>query len=386
MTEKRVERLLRKPERPREISFLELFFDLAIIFSLTQLTRRLLEDFSADNSVQTLILLAAVWWIWVAASRTADWLNPHEPALQWIISVLMFVGLLAAAAVPRAFDGHGLVFASAYVLSHVGRHLAIMYVLRGHPLQTRSARAAIWFAGGGVPWLVGAFLPAPWRLVCWSVAIVVDYVGAGLGWPVPGLGNVREHLRVTGDHIAERHRQVFIVGLGELILASGIAYSQSRLDWGRTLAFAITFANAVLMLWIYFLPRDVDLARTLNSRPPHVAIFASYAHGLMIAGIVVTAMGDEVLIGHPLGEPRAAWPAAVIAGAFVYLAGRTVYALIVFRQPAWRAPGGMLVLAAAAPGLLALPTLAVAVVVNLVLFAVVLAYRRIRRRARLRVS
>jgi low temperature requirement protein LtrA len=73
------DQLLLDIRQPREISFLELFFDLAIIFVLTQSSHRLLRDFHWENSLQTVVLLAAVWWVWVGAARTTNWLDPAKP-------------------------------------------------------------------------------------------------------------------------------------------------------------------------------------------------------------------------------------------------------------------------------------------------------------------
>ncbi|MEV4627323.1 low temperature requirement protein A [Micromonospora sp. NPDC049523] len=370
-----VERLIRKPGS-REVSFLELFFDLAIIFALMQLSQRLLSGFGWENSVQTLILVAAVWWIWVAAVRTADWFDPGAPYVQWIITMVMFAGLVVAAAVPGAFGDHGIVFAGAYVVILLGRHLAIIRALQNHPLQIRSVRAAIWFGAGGILWVAGALVPSTPRLVLWSAAVIVDYLGVVLGWPVPGLDRVPgAHLKVLGDHIAERHRQVFIVGLGELILAGGISLAQQRPDALRTVAFALAFVNAALMLWSYLVPRGLDLADVLNRRPPYVSVLCSFAHGLMIAGIVATAMADDVLIRQPLEDARDAWSVALVAGPFLYLAGRTMLVSVVFQRPVWRAPAGMVVLAAVSPVLLSLPLIAGAAVVNAVLLGVILSAR-----------
>lgn len=375
----RLERLLEKPERPREVAFLELFFDLAIIFTLTQLAQHLLPDVGWQNTVETLILLAAVWSLWVAGASMTDRLNPDEPYVQRLVIATMFGGLLIAAAVPHAFGKHGPLFAGVYVAVAIARPLALAPALRGHPLHGNLLRVAVWSGLIAIPWLAGAFLPATPRLVCWSVAIAIEYLGLAIGRPVPGIvGTPPEDERLVGEHIAERYRQVFIIGLGLLILTSGRSLSQQGLDSVRLLAFAITFGNAVLMLWSYFLPRGLELANALNERSPRVAMLTAHSHLVMIAGIVVTAMGDQILLTHPLGETRVVWVAAIVTGPFLYLAGRTIHAWTIFRRPAWRTPLGMLIIAAISPGLLRLPPLAVAAAVNLVLLGVVLSYRQIR--------
>ncbi|MGK5741268.1 low temperature requirement protein A [Micromonospora sp. URMC 103] len=378
MARTRVDGLFRRAQQTHRISFVELFFDLAIIFALTQLSQRFLRDFDWENSLQTLVLLAAVWWLWVGAARTTDWLNPEGPFIQRIIIGMMFAGLVAAASIPEAFGRHGLVFAGANVAAHFVRHLSIIGALHGHPLGTRSVRAATWFGSTAILWIAGAFLPATPRLVLWSLAVTLDYLGVGLNWRVPRMPPLpEEHLRVRGDHIAERHRQIFVIALGEVVLTSGVTLSQTRLDAVRIAAFAITFATTGLMARAFFLPRGLSLQETLDRRPSSAAVRASYTHLVMILGIVITAMGAEILIARPLGETRAQWSAAIIAGPFLYLVGRALYAWAVFERRPWRAISGMLVIAGVSPVLLRSPPLVVAGAVGVVLLGVVLGFGRI---------
>jgi low temperature requirement protein LtrA len=133
MTAGRPERLFRAPEDPRKASYLELFFDLAFVFALTQLTRSLARNLDLGGALHTLLLLAALWWVWVIAVFLTDWFDPGARAVQGLIGLMMFGGLLMAAAVPEAFGAHAVVFAGAYVAVHIGRGLVLLSALRGHP-------------------------------------------------------------------------------------------------------------------------------------------------------------------------------------------------------------------------------------------------------------
>src|SRR5690348_837699 len=121
MAGNRQERLLRKRANPREISFHELFFDLGLLFALTRISQRALHDLTMVNVVETLVLFAAVWWIWIATAWSTDWFNPEEAYLQRLIIGIMFVGLVTAGAVSRAFGDLGFVFAGGYAAIHLGR-------------------------------------------------------------------------------------------------------------------------------------------------------------------------------------------------------------------------------------------------------------------------
>jgi low temperature requirement protein LtrA len=92
----------------------------------------------------------------------------------------------------------------------------------------------------------------------------------------------------------------------------------------------------------------------------------------MVAGTVFTAIGDEVLITQPLGETRAAWAALIVGGSALFLAGRTLIDLTVYRHLSWQPLIGLFVTVAMMPGMLLLPPLGVATATNLVLIVVAL--------------
>jgi len=59
-----------------KVSFVELFFDLVFVFAVTQLSHSLIGHFTPLGAVQTLLLMLAVWWVWIFTSWVTNWLNP----------------------------------------------------------------------------------------------------------------------------------------------------------------------------------------------------------------------------------------------------------------------------------------------------------------------
>ncbi|GAA3727152.1 low temperature requirement protein A [Plantactinospora mayteni] len=368
-------RLLRQSEHSRQASFLELFFDLAFIVAFTLLSARMVGDLSWFNLGQTLILLAAVWWVWVATAWSTDWYDPNQPLIRGLVLGVMFVGLVQAAAIPQAYGQHGLVFAGAYALIHLGRAALLLPALRGHPIQQRSRLVAVWFGLSAIPWVVGAVLTGAARQILWLVAILLDYVIASLGWPVPWLGRLRPaQLRVVGEHLSERYQQIFIVALGEIILVTGLTYAREGMGLVRTVALAVVFVNAGLMLWMYFVPVSRRLGGAIERNQPRGAVYAAYFHALMIAGAVLTAVGGELMIVNPLGDAPASWSMAVLGGAVLFLAGRSLMGLLVYAHPIWRTSTALGLLLASSPGLVRLPPLVVGLVTAAALLSVVLVY------------
>ncbi|MFC4016481.1 low temperature requirement protein A [Micromonospora sp. GCM10011542] len=329
--------LLRQRERPIRASFLELFFDLAFIFALTRLSQILLADLSGVEAFRTLLLFAAIWWVWFVTAWSADWFDPRAPLIVVLLLWVMFGDLLMAAAVPTAFTEHALLFAGAYVAIHLGRAALLIPALRGHPLQVRTARVAIWFAVSGVLWLVGAAV-APAREALWATALVLEYALARLGWPTPGLGRSSwPDLRVSGEHLSERYEQIFIIALGELILMSGVAYSQGGLDRDRTVAFVLAFLTAVALGRLYLVPAGARLGRAIDEAGPpgsKLALLAGYLHLIMIAGVLATSIAMELAIA----EPRSHDPARLFvsaAGPVLFLVGRVLLTAVVHHRLPW---------------------------------------------------
>ncbi|MET8201962.1 low temperature requirement protein A [Micromonospora taraxaci] len=331
MTNGLANRLLQRRENPRRTSFLELFFDLAFIFALTRLSRALLDDLGVGGGFRVLILLAALWWVWFVTAWSADWFDPRAPLIVVLLLWVMFGGLLMAAAVPTAFDSHALVFAVAYVAIHLGRGALLLPALRGHQLQVRSARVAIWFAISGVLWIVGAFV-APAREILWALALLLEYALARLRWPFPWLGrSTWTELQVNGEHLSERYQQIFIIALGELILIAGVTYSGSGMDRASTLAFALAFVTAVALARLYLVPAGTRLgAAVVAAGPPGsmLALRAGYLHLVMIAGVLATSVAMEMTIDDPGGRDNGQLAVGVI-GPALFLTARILLAAAV---------------------------------------------------------
>ncbi|WLS46774.1 low temperature requirement protein A [Micromonospora profundi] len=368
----RPDRLLRGRDVPLSASFLELFFDLAFVLALSQLAQHLLHDLTLAGALRTALLLAGVWWIWVTTTWFADWYNPDTPLVRAVLVVATLASLLAGVAVPQALDGRGVLFAGAYVAVHLIRGAVTGVALRGHPRQSRALRILCWFSVSAVPWLAGAFLPE-WRVPLWALALAIDLTGPRMGWPTPWLGRAgQEELHLAGEHFAERYQQIMIIALGELVLVAGLTYGGTRLDLAETAAFLLVFATAVLIGLLYVTPAGLRLAPAIErAASSRLGVLTGYLHLVMVAGIVLTAVGAELSIARPtvVDDTRAVM--VVLGGPMLFLAGRIVFSLAIHRRLSWPRVVGLLALAGAAV-VLRLPLLAVSAVATGVLLVVTL--------------
>lgn len=325
-------RLLRpkKGHESSKVAFVELFFDLVFVFAITQLSHSLIGHFSALGAAQTGMLLLAVWWVWIFTAWVTNWLDPEKLPVRLALMVMMVLGLVFSAAIPEAFASRSAAFAGAYVAMQVGRTLFVLWAARGESGLVRTfQRILFWLALGGVFWIAGACFSGVARMVCWGVALAVEYASPSLGFHTPGLGkSSSSEWDISGHHMAERCGLFIIIALGESILVAGATFA--GLVWSGPVlaAFAATAIGSIAMWWLYFdAASDFGTHTIENSRNPgQLARLAyTYLHLFLVAGIILTAVGDEFVLAHPSGHSDTKTTITVLGGAMLYLLGSLLF-------------------------------------------------------------
>ncbi|SCG66050.1 Low temperature requirement protein LtrA [Micromonospora inositola] len=377
MTTGRLRVLLRRPEQPRA-AFLELFSDLVFVLAFVRLSQHLLEHLSWTGAFQTLVLLFAMMHVWVSTARFTDLFDPQHPLVQLFTMPIIFGTLVMAAAAPEAFGRRGLAFIGAYLALRLGGLAIAIYFLRGHEVRPSAVRILFWVGVASPAWIAGALLTGWVRGALWLTAAGVEYAGIALGFPTPRLGRGgarRFEIVASPEHVAERFQQFFIVALGEPILVTGLTFGEGEFGADRSAAALVAFATTAL-LWRIYIHRAGALladAITATTNLNRVAIATVYAHVIMAAGIVTIAVGDELVITHPLGHPNPAWIAVILAGPALFLAGRAIFEYAVFGRVSRSRVIGALALIALTPAMTLVPPLAVATTAALILAGVAVA-------------
>jgi low temperature requirement protein LtrA len=320
--------LLRRRDGPgsARVEMVELFFDLVFVFAVTQLSHGLLADLSPRGAAQTALLLGAVWWVWIYTSWVTNWLDPERNAVRLCLFLLMLGGLWLSVSLPQAFGDKGAVFASAYVAMQVGRTLFFLWAVRSASLAMRRnfQRILVWLLVSGVFWLAGGFSQGSDRVVSWILALALDLASPTLSFVVPGLGrSSTQDWDVDGAHMAERCALFVIIALGESLLVSGSTFAGRPWAADTMAAFGVTFIGVVAMWWLYFDKGAVaGHQRIVHGGDPgrHARLGYTYLHLPIVAGIIVVAVADELVLAHPEHAGPAAI-AALLGGPALYLAG-----------------------------------------------------------------
>jgi low temperature requirement protein LtrA len=93
----------RAPGVDREVTPLELFFDLVYVFAIGQLSHHLVEHVDLRTGAETGVLSLAVFYAWYMAAWGANWLEPDRLPAHAALVGLMFASLLMSVAIGDAF-------------------------------------------------------------------------------------------------------------------------------------------------------------------------------------------------------------------------------------------------------------------------------------------
>jgi low temperature requirement protein LtrA len=276
-------------EHEQRVTPLELFFDLVVVFSITQVTTFLSHSPTWGGLMRALLLLGMLWWAWSAYAWLTNTVDPEEGAVRLAVLAAIAAMLVVSLAAPGAFGRDGVTFGVAYFVVRA-LHL-VLYAIAGRgdrDLLRAVVRIVPTATLGPALLVIAGFLHGPWQLALWGAALAIDYLGAMAGrmrgW------------RISPAHFVKRFGSIIIIALGESIVAIGVGATGLPLDAG-VLGAALLGITVVACLWrLYFdwvaFVAQARLAEATGARRAALARDAySYLHLPMVAGIVLFAFG-----------------------------------------------------------------------------------------------
>jgi low temperature requirement protein LtrA len=315
----RLSAALRQDER---VTPLELFFDLVFVLAITQCTALMYHHPTWIGLGEGLLVLALLWWSWGAYAWLTSVLDPEDDAVRISMFAAMAGLLLASICIPQAFGDLALEFAVAYGIVRAAHIALFILASRDDPGLRHSVGTIMVSTTIGVGLLIaGALAGGTVQGVVWAIALALDvgspfFFGAA-GWKlVPG-------------HFAERHGLIIIIALGESIVAIGAG--SHGLDLGKATAAVLGIALAAGLWWLYFdVVAYVAAQRLAEAEPGRVQNEMardsySYLHFLMVAGIVMAALGLKTTLAE-VSDPLEMVPAfAMLGGVALYLIGHVAF-------------------------------------------------------------
>ena len=319
------------PNQHSRVTYAELFFDLVFVFAVTQISHTLLGRFSPLGVVQTTMLFLAVWWVWVYTSWITNWLNPELTPVRILLFLLMLGGLVLSTSIPKAFESRGMWFALAYAAMQVGKTVFLWVSTPPSRSAARmnAVRITAWLSTSAIFWIAGGFATGDARLVLWAIALAIEYISPAVRFWIPkyGASSVADWV-VEGGHMAERCAGFIIIALGESIVVTGATFAD--LAWTRETvsAFGSAFVGAIAMWWIYF-HRGAEAGSeqiSRSSEPGRLARLAyTYLHMPIVAGIILSAVADELVLTHPAEHSDLKTVLSAIGGPMLFLVGTILF-------------------------------------------------------------
>ena len=320
-----------KPE-DQSVTFVELFFDLVFVFSITQVVGMLHAEFTWLAVGQAVLVFWLIWWAWTQFAWSLNMADTVKPFVQLGVLTATGVAFFMAVGVPQAFAERALWFAIPYVLVKMIGIALLYFVSLEDPAFRLGLRTWIILSSGGLSAvLIGAFVGGTAQYWLWGLAILLDvYAGSASGRGEDYKWSMRP------AHFAERHGLFVIIALGETLIlaASGVS---------ETLWTAELFTVAILAvgitggLWWSYFPRAMPalehaLTSADDSKQSSIAVESySFLHFVMLAGVIAYAAAIEQAITHPTEPLPPAETFAFALGMILFVSGMAV--------AQWRAAG-----------------------------------------------
>jgi low temperature requirement protein LtrA len=319
------------PHQHSRVTYAELLFDLVFVFAVTQVSHTLLAHFSLIGAVQTTLLLLSVWWVWVYTSWITNWLNPELTPVRVLLFLLMLGGLVLSTSIPQAFEARGLWFAIAYAAMQVGRTVFwLLSTPRARTMARMNAiRILVWLSVSAVFWIAGGLAQGDARLGFWVLALSIEYVSPAVRFwiPIYGASSVADWY-VEGGHMAERCAGFIIIALGESIVVTGATLADLQWTSDVIVAFLSAFVGALAMWWIYF-HKGAEAGSELISNSSESGRLArlayTYLHLPIVAGIILTAVADDLVLKHPTGHASLRTVLSAVGGPMLFLIGTILF-------------------------------------------------------------
>ena len=315
------------------VSSLELFSDLVFAFAVTRLTTVLVNDPTWIGLSHVLLLFGVIWWIYGGYIWLTNAVRPDRPIRKLLLLGAMAGFLIMGLAIPRAFEGDGVVFGVGYLIVVV-IHTGLFTQAAGISRIAGVVRVAPFNLVSAVLLIVAGLASGAAETVLWVAALAIQVV-------TPFLART-ESYRIEPSHFVERYGLLVLIVLGESILAVGAGGKNQSLSAALVGTSVLGLALTAALWWAYFegdLERaEAVLRATPDTRRPARALAAFfYAQIPMFLGVVAIAAAIKTSLPRPTAAAAQSQAWLLAGGAAAFLAGNLWFrAVLGIRCGIWR--------------------------------------------------
>ncbi len=128
--------------------------------------------------------------------------------------------------------------------------------------------------------------------------------------------------------MAERCAGFILIALGESIVVTGATFADLNWTAPTAVAFVSAFTASIAMWWIYF-HRGAEAGAEKISKSAESGRLArsayTYLHMPIVAGIILSAVADDLVLAHPDGHSELKTVVCAIGGPLLFLVGTILF-------------------------------------------------------------
>lgn len=309
-----------RSETEQGAGFVELFFDLAFVFAITEVTALTAHHLDAGGVARSVLIFWLIWWGWTQWTWALNSADTDHGTVRVGTLVATGTAFLMAASVDQAFGDEVFWFVIPYLaIRLLGLGLYYWVALGDSEQQSAVIAFAVLSFSGLAAVLLGAFLDPPLRNWLWLAAVLLDLFAAGAAGNRPGWN-------LHAGHFAERHGLFVIIALGESLIVAGTTVADPDRTTGLITAAILVVTVACLLWWTYFgwvkealanrLQRAEGADQTAMGRDAY-----SFLHFVIVGGIIGFAVAVEELMAHPEAALPDEYVAALAVGIALFVGG-----------------------------------------------------------------
>lgn len=280
----------------RQVTFLELFYDLVYVVLIAELTHALATDVNGQTLLGFAFLFVIVWWAWLNGTVYHDIHGNNDIRTR----VFTFLQMLTVAAMAIfAHDAFGDTSAG-FAVSYAAFQLILGYLWWRTGVYDENHRPLtipyiIAFSVTTLLFFISAFVPAPIRFYLWGIAVLISVILPilvfGRGSKNPAIQAQLELSRTPTASLVERFGLFTIIVLGEVIV--GVVQGVAG-HYDLTIEVGVIGGTGMLVAiglwWLYF-----DF---VSHRRPKALMLWAYAHLPVTAGIATSGAAILNVVEH----------------------------------------------------------------------------------------
>lgn len=304
--------------RDRRASWFELFFDLAFVAAVAQLSGTLATRYDATNALAAGFALLLLWWAWLGHTFHATRFD-EDRADQRLLGLAQVLAVLVIGyGASDPFGARGTAFAAGMAAFKLLLVVAYRRDARGDEVARGLSRRYGWtYLAQAVLWLVSVPLAPPARLACWGMVLAIDALSPFF------VARFTVALPPHPEHLPERFGLFTIVLLGEGVAAALHALVHDASPGTREFLVATLAVVVAFLFWVGYFERvrGQGERRAHDARGGRRLRLWAYGHLPLYLGLGAIAAGFVAAAGHE--PPAASAPWVLAAGAASAMVGLT---------------------------------------------------------------